>query len=375
MTEENDVEVIEAGAPEDIGDDLAEMLGGIVGEAESLDTWRRAESPPRKYEFLDNLPLDDFSLAVIAGRFGGGDYQIRAKGSDGKYIKSTTRTFRIGGPPRDPARDALPLEDTPAAPDQFAVLAELMRDVAAELRARHAEPQAGGDPMAMALELSKAMREAASEAAAQVRDLMGGDAGGRSPDALDMVERVMDLQERFGGGGGGGTDPMINALGRELLTVFKNAREGESGQDAGAVAAPTTGQPGPKQSGSPPAANPNQPAWVTMLAPWMPDLIGLAVRGREPGTYANVIQDQLSDRALDVLASVIAGPDFADMFYLHFPDTLQHRQWFDELLAALAEDLTEGEVHAIDPEVSPATETVAETEPGNEPGPPSDLRG
>ena len=335
----DETEVIEAGAPEDIGDDLAQMFEGLGEEAMTLDIWRRALTPPRKFEFMDNMHLEGFSLAAVANQFGGGVFQIRAKQADGKYIKNTTRTFQIGGPPQVPVRSE---ESADVPPDQLATLTTLMAEIANELRARHALPQAGGDPMAMALELSKAMRESASEAAQQVRDMMGTEG---KADPLELVERVLDLQERLGGlggGGGDGTNAMMNTLGRELIGLFRTARGAEAGGPGAPPAHQPGGTPDPATGAPAPAANPARPAWAEMLAPWIPDLIRLATENRDPYTYSNVVQDQLGDRALDRLGAVIVLPGFAETFYLHFPAALPHRPWFDELLQALRDDLTGG---------------------------------
>ncbi len=136
MNESNpEVEVVEADAPENVADDIEQMFEGLTDDAVSVDIWRRAARPPRKYEFIDNLHIDAFSIEVVAAQFGGGDYQVRPKNSSGHYLKNTTRTFRIGGEPVAPERPGPEQPEAEASP-QLATLEQLMREVAAELRSR-----------------------------------------------------------------------------------------------------------------------------------------------------------------------------------------------------------------------------------------------
>jgi hypothetical protein len=76
-----------------------------------------------------------------------------------------------------------------------------------------------------------------------------------------------------------------------------------------------------------------------VLGPWIPQLLALAAGGKDPVLYASVIQDQLPEESLRMLAYVVSGTGFADSFYLQFPDARAHRAWFDELIAVLREDL------------------------------------
>lgn len=339
--------------PEPLPDDLAAMLAGVGSEATNLDLWRRDPST-RRQGFLENIRRDDFSMDLIAERWGGGEYEIRPKRADGRYLANTFRTFDVAGASKDPRAAAV---DARAVDPQLATLTQLVLEMAAELRARRDEP-AGEGSMSLALEMAKAITKAGSDAAARAREMFEGQG---QQDPFDLLDKVMALQERLNPGGGGGGDDVVKQLGRELLTVFRENRGGGGHQPSGAAA--TRGA-----APNPSAPDPTRPAWVNLIGQYVPQLMALAAGGKEPAVYSVVLQDQLQDlapAALDQLAYVVSGPEFADTFYRHFPDALPYRQWFDELIAALRSDLLEEYDDGGDSEADTTAGEVPEAEKGS----------
>lgn len=299
--------------PEDVQDMLAEL-----GEAAPSVQIKRRNPRTRKWEFLDNVPADDFSLGFMRDLYGGGDYQVRAKDASGQYIGGATRTFSIAGAPKDPAE-----EEEQAG--ELATLAELMRGIRDELRSRQA---AGGtDPLELGVKLSTIIQESIRPFQERILELTTREQGSQV-DPLDLIDRAMELADRFRGDGSSGS--VVKDLGRELLTVFRNQ---------GAAAAARTGTPRP-QPGGPTVTDPSEPTWVPFLRQSMPQLLELARMRRSPETYAEVLLDQVGPAGQTFIASVLESqPGFRDAFYLRFTEAGEHRYWFDQLFDSLQDML------------------------------------
>ena len=320
--EEQEEEAREGAGPRrnaELPDDVQDMLAELGEAAPSVQVKRR-NPRNRKWEFLDNVPADDFSLGFMRDLYGGGDYQVRAKDASGQYIGGATRTFSIAGQPKDPT-------DEEEQAGQLDTLTELMRGIRDDLRSRQA---AGGtDPLELGVKLSTIIQESIKPFQERILELTTREQGAQV-DPLDLIDRAMELADRFRGDSGD-SGSVVKDLGRELLTVF---RQNRAGAPAGGPR-PTPG--GPTVNAS---TDPSEPTWVPFLRQSMPQLLHLARLRRNPETYAEVLLDQVGAGGQTFIAHVMeTDPAFLDKFYLRFPEAGEHRYWFDQLFADLQDML------------------------------------
>lgn len=335
LTEEREeVEVIRAAEPEEeesgVPEDVLAVLAQLGESAPSVDVFRRNQRT-RRYEFVDNLPAESFSLDVVKDSWGGGEYQVRPKNPAGQYIKGTTRTFTIAGAPREPSAEPDPAPTPDPLAGQLGTLRDLMQGIRDDLRERRAS--GGTDPLELGIKLAGQIQQANTPLLEQLIKLSTSKRE-EARDPLEMLDHVLEVADRVRAGSSGESSGVVNQLGRELITLFRESR--------GAAAARPT--PGPR--GAPPVTpnrDPSEPSWVPFMAQSVPSLLQLARAGRDPNTYAVVLLDQLPEPAVEYLGRLLGeGDSFRDSFYLRFPETAaDHRYWFDQLFDALRAELVE----------------------------------
>jgi len=329
LVEESEVEIVrEEPSGDDATDDLLSMLDELGERAPTIDL-RRRNPRTGKLEFLDNLSPEEFDLGLVAERFGGGDYQARAKDDRGRFVSGGTRSFVIAGRPKTPERDPEPPDvEADRTGGDAELFRDLFREVRDELRAIRSAPREDGDTRQLAMDMVKAMQEASKTGFEQARQLFEGRDQGLSPsDVLDLLQQGMELGQRVGGGSG----DVVSDLGRELIGVFRKANAG-GGMGGQSGAGP---QQGATQRPPSPPADPSAPGWVNLVGRYMPQLMQLARLGRDPAAYSVVLLDQLPPAAVDVLERELARGDFLQRFMARFPQAGEHAWWFESLTEEL----------------------------------------
>lgn len=304
----------------EVPDDVESLLQELGGEVSTVQLWRRDTSG--KLAYLEQWPVDQFSLDHVRDLYGGGRYQARFKDHDHQYVRA--KDFRIDGPAKYPGRDD-DSKDRGDSRESLTMLQVMMQEVLQELRRpRSAGEAEGSDALNLAVKMSEMVESKVANVVEALR------ANQRDPlgfaDMMELVDRGIDLGRRLEGGSE--TD-VIRALGGELISFL---RDRKAGPMAGAPAG------GGGQAAAAPA---NVPPWVQLFRQYIPMLTARARAGKSPETIAALIVEDLPDPAADFLERQLArGPAFREEFYQHFPAAANTMWWFDSLMNALEVELS-----------------------------------
>lgn len=286
--------------------------------------------------FLARVDADEFAngggVQLVQRRFGAGKYLIRVRRSDGTYIKNVTRRVEAAEGAAAGAAAA------PALTDRLERLLEKL-----------AERPAGGnaDFFAAVAQVAKANTESTAALLVPLLTALTQQRGGAaaSPDKLvDVLLQGIKLGKETAGDGGG-----FGATVRELLPGFL-----QSVQQLGGTAPPAPPMHAlPPSHGAPDvqpqnghqldAPQPGEaPAWVVILAPYIPQLLQLASFHASPEHWAADVVDRADGERLTFIEDQLKrGPAFRQDFFRVFPATIDRRSWFEQFFDALTAELAE----------------------------------
>jgi hypothetical protein len=291
------------------------------GTFEWVDTW---EDPA------------GFSLEAVRARFGGGDYQAKLHKPDGTYLAGPQ--FKIAGPSKSVAPDAA------AAPAAGGELAELRAQIV-ELKALIAGRSASNpalDMVQIMVPLMTAMSTAATAGMAPLLEALAKRDKPSDPlSSIETLSRLMELVDsRRGEDGMGGYGGVVKELG---IPLFKGL------QEMAARAEP----PVPHTSALPPAPPPAAPEigtghppppWVHLIRGQIPQLLHLALARGDVDFWAAQVIQGASDEQVSFLADLLDDGDAGRaQFFSWFPETMEHRTWFERLFDALDAQLPQAE--------------------------------
>jgi hypothetical protein len=345
--------MLTAPAPDNDSDDdadLSAVLNELDGDTQATVKLYRSLRGG-KLSFVEEYRPNEWLEVGESGvrdAFGAGEYEIRVYDNRKKIRKR--KSFSI-----DSARASNPIAPTPAPVDTRAIIAEIIRELApmfASITRPAAQPQ---DRQQYLQELILMKQIFAPDGAAKA-----------AADPLEMLSKLIgvtkELQPREGE-----TGPydvfarLVETFGPMITSNIAQA------QASAAAAAPAPGAPSrrlaagppvaapvvPIQVGAEPQANPapSQPQEDTNMLAWaIRFLVAQAERKADPGLYAELAADHLSD---EQLAQVLAADDGALIATLssHDARVAQHAEWFIAMRNELRALLTD----APEPGDNPAT--------------------
>ncbi len=355
-------------------DDEIQALRDQLPEGAMATLWRFGEGTDK--EFVEEMPVSEFSINVVRQRYGGGKYAIFLRKPDpdiaGRWIRQGSKRFRIFGPSRFNVPDATPA--TPAASTDGTL--EFMRKYG-EMIQQQAKAQMEGQEMLQRMQmavLANLTRPATDPTADLLKTLLPELIRGRKNDAPPLsMSDVVALADRLAQR----TSPSSSL--KETMELLTAARElgGDSDQPAwmtiasrgidaiasvahrqvapapppAAVAALPAGTPVPPTPETPPmaTAQPDDP-FFRLMAPMFPGLLRHAQQDHDPATYAGVILDLLPVAAFADVRAFVTDPEFMARLQAAFPAVATTMQdngdgtvlpWFAELRDQLAERLAE----------------------------------
>lgn len=322
----------------------------------------------------------EFDLERIRREWGGGNYQLVIQNEEGERVK--LKTFAIDERPE-------------AVGSDNAELVGLLRQLITETR----NPPPAKDPTEIAAVLLGAMSKFQQPAQTMgpqdvvtliaAIDKMRGGSGDSGVEAVKMLREGLELGRELGGSDGGSSDPyahVISSLGVPLIEALQKMASKDEQRTAPHINQPQLppsgdgGTPGVAGT-SPPGVRPDprQGGPVTLedaIGVYMPQLLQLAEMERTPHTYAEVILDSAPQELEQALALRLLEPEarlqFRDWLFAQYPATLTWRPWFEELLEAFRELVSDGPDES--PDVAPsggssvdATPEPPQTVPAPEP--------
>lgn len=322
-------------------DDVAAAVDAESTEEPEVRVYRFLQGNAR--EFLETVDADDFARGaeeLLQERFGPGKYEVnvRRRGASAARRHVRSKTYNIGTRTSTSAAAAQQLGG--AGGSRLEALLERV------LSERAAPAPAPGFFEAVA-QVAKAQQESTAALLVPLLTAVTQQKAGASPDKMvEMLLEGMKLgREQTGGGEGFG------ATMRELLPGFLTAAQQLAGGGARAAAGapaplalppgqPQHGAPDVQQNGTAVAPPADAPAWVVILAPYVPQLLQLAAFHASPEHWAGDVVEHVDGERLTFIEDQLArGPIFREEFFRYFPTTIDRRSWFEQFFDALTLEL------------------------------------
>ncbi len=302
------------------------------GDDAVVDCYRYDESEKGKGRFfVGRIDVDDYSIAAVEERFGGGKWYLRLRYRSGKYIKSMV--VRIEGPPK---AKAPAVDEGQPPPSLMQSLMDTQRAILGRLEDLRREPPPppapGADPFSMGVSLlttfqaliepyQKAILKQNTAPASEPFDFK------RLVSIFEQGVKMGALQSDSSG------DPMTEVLSKMLPPIVTALGGGSS-----------PGPPAPGVEGmaeNPPPDNRlpeyQRPPWDAALAPALPHLLKWARDAKNPAIRAAFVADDIPDAALPALVTQMErGPEFLAEFFALHPEARQQEAWFREFWEELA---------------------------------------
>lgn len=336
----------EATEPE--GSDFWDACDQYSGDQDAIVRIERYDDRDRVH--LQNWALSEFDIDSVAETFGGGKYFFRIRLPTG-WLKGGSTVVRIAGEPKDPRKKPeKPAEPEAREPNAVEKLAEQVGTLATRfdeelktLRDPHPTFQQQ-DPVTLFSSMLGAVQALTDPMREQVRDLLSRDRDSERDRFSDFLRGLQLGQKLTGPRDGGGVDSVLD----RYLPILERAM-GSGGGGAGAPGAPAPGNP-PAATPTPslvdrsklPATGGPPPRWLDFLPQYLPRLYRLAALGRTPGTYAEVLLDEIPEDAYGEIYAELARPGFRDEIYSAARGAAEHREWLDSFFDAALWSLDPG---------------------------------
>lgn len=303
-----------------------EAVAGRKGEPKFLESVATNQIWDRAYEYL-------------AERWGGGEYRVRLKNSDGTFVKGVPQLKyaiegnpipKDGPPPEEQRRlDELQakidkaLEGKGAGDVSSADLMRLMFEVTREQMKEMRNPPAAAfqaNPGTMAVEMMTALQTAQAPLLAALIERASSPAPDMMAQLKGMAEMMLTLRDLSGGGdrGASGWARIADRLADPLAGMFEQHVKNQ----AAGVAPPSTyagpqlvtegGQPVANNPPPQPQAAPNgaRPRWLELVGNYLPQLVQFAQANRDPVITADFIAEGIPEGMLVTVYEQLSAPTF-----------------------------------------------------------------
>jgi len=323
-------EWVEEAAREEIVDaedqEMMEIAQSLPGGVRCINLYRQPGAQGGRPKFIAQLVPESFSEATIQEMYGGGSYFARWQKKDGGLMRFQ---FDIEGPPR--IQQTLEPEE-----DESPIYAEPIRPSGDERRNEMST-----------LDVIRMMSETRREAREEFRSLL--ELMRPAPAPPDATKQVFELVEKIVpmiGQGGGDGNPWITALTymKEPLTKLVETINV-------AVTRPSVpAMPVQPSRMNPAAMQPHydKPEVTTVQEPdmlsfflkqYLPILVKAAAKNVDPGSYADLILDQVPESQYPKLKEWIEKPGCLDDLAKLDPGIRYQQEWWVGLRTNLIEAL------------------------------------
>lgn len=332
----------------------AEM--GITGEVQAKVYISKLQKEGKEARVWEGSP-DDYDLMAIAKQFGSGEYRVKiyVPSERGNPVIRGNNVFAIMLPPGEDAAIEARRSGQIAQPAQglgnlsVADLSRMITEgIRAALPAQPAQPQI--NPMELMRTFAEVARSMTPPQPAQpqlnpLELLRFGAELVKDRETVDPIERGVNAT---------GTDVFLKLIDKFAPMFGQVLTQGAQPQQQPALPAPS--QPAPTVAHDPNAgtqpANSQHPAQPVQLSPEEQEMtmrvkMGLsflkmqAQADNDPGPYASMVVDNVPEATLKELLEAEKPLEILARFD---PEILQHSDWFNELIAAVKEELTAPDV-------------------------------
>ena len=285
--------------------------------------------PNRKEQYLCKLGSDEFDPELIKGRFGGGEFIIKAYDENSR-IRLNQRLAIEGEPIIEvsPKNTQVALS-TPYPPQAFdmssfmAAMAENNRQMLSGL-AQLVSPQQSHSRTDMLNEMLT-MKELFSQGHAP-----------QSADPVSMLLKGLELAQTLVpkvGGETSGMDVLLESIKSFAPAITTVISQGNAQQARRPLQAPL------KAASAQPALNAPENIIPTtegdtdmMFKYYVGLLVNFAAQGKDPQLYADMIADNLPE---DKLLEIAKNPNIIEDLAKIHPGVLEHRAWFDAVVSEI----------------------------------------
>jgi hypothetical protein len=304
-----------------------------VGATSKYIAIKRINASTKEEEYVGRyeLPVENL-LERVKEDHGGGKYTGRICGEGGRYLKHLTFSIdsRFRPAPVAPPPVVGVATGTPPSSELGEIRSMLKEFIAFQIQMMNSAPK--HDPLEVGLRIAEAMNGRRNETPV---------VSSPTPpwsEMFSIFKQGMEMGATASGGEGLGYLPVIEKLGGPLVDML--------GKLTAAKTNPTVlkAQNGVKEMPKPIPTNPEQ-----YLTAYLPQLIGLAVKKKDPSFYADVVLDQVPESAHEYLIQTASRPDVVAYLTSLHSGVKEHEAWFLEFVKGIREAYEE-EPALLDPE-------------------------
>ncbi len=332
--------------------DMRESTGEKAGTA----TIHR-KNPQGRDSHLDTVPVGEIGRdphVYIKRRFGGGEFKVYLRDTDGAFMKSTTVDVTIDGPPKAPE---VPAAET-RADDSSGMMVAMLHEGREDRRADRAD-QLAREAAALASRVDPvAVVQAIVAAAAPiVTAILARESAPvvPPPTMLEQVETMTAMMGLAKQMSGGDDDSGFGGLVKTLAEPIAALAKGVTNPPAEPPA------PGPAPAPQPQGPPVERPDWFPIFEPVIPQLLGWARAGKDATLRAEYVLDELPAHMIDPVYHFLTAEGFSAEFFATVQPAAEFREWFgaffDSMLAGIALDvpaeLVAGDDRASEEEATP----------------------
>lgn len=306
--------------------------------------------PNRKEQFICKIDIADFDPEYIKGRFGGGEFRVKAY--DGKSRLKLNQSLSIEGDPiieRQAQTGMAVVQNQSQALDIGQLMAAMQESNKQLLMGlvQVLQPQQQNNSRADMLNEMLTMKELFSNGN------QGGDSTSMLLKGIELAKSLTPIE----GGTTSGMDVLMETIKNFGLPIAQMMSQEKTRQ-----AQPRHVQKQPHSAplqleGAPVVPTPQQAEQEQndMLKYYLSMLCAHAAAGKDPQLYADLVADNLNEQQA---AQLLSLPDVVAYMGGINPDVLAHRAWFEALVGELKI------IYGLTPENS--ADTVLQNQPGNE---------
>jgi|688.fasta_scaffold58535_6 hypothetical protein len=330
-----------------------------------------------KYAHLVTMALGDWDKERIAETYGGGEYKVLIKKSDGRYGNQFNFNIDHLRKPRTEEKDSNVMEAVAKALTANQPSVDQFKDLLTEQQSRSDRMfalmmQQSQENTKMMIGMMTAMAQGRPQNNGTdpvlgqiISSLLAHTLKEKHQGIDQLVDGVVKLKQIAEGGRpvgvedeapGGGWLPKLLEFLPQVLSGFLAAKAAQTGQPV-PVQMPVPAQPLPQQP-SPAQTRPVQPnpeqQKAIMVSNYIQMLIGMAEQGVPvEQTYAK-FEPMCSDEIYGEIADFLLTPDWWEKFSANNPKAIPHKAWFEGLSKLWLDNFEDGPT-------TPETETTTGT--------------
>lgn len=324
------IEVIEADNTKETeweeidSDPEVDRVKAELGDKAKSITIQSYNRQTRKWDYLEKLEVGAFSLEYVKHTYGGGEYRARILDGDNKYIGhysfsiSSRFTASIDAP-LTPSLNSQPVLIN-TQNDKFDRI-ERMLEKLIEVQTLALQKQ-DKDPLDIALKIAEIVKTNTPQQAPSSTSWS---------EAFQIFKQGMELGT-MGAEGGTSYLPVIEKIGQPALELLNKIVNNDSDK---ILRKAKEGINNSQSNGGSKIMS-----FQDYLKKYIPIAVNLAVKGKDPELYADLLLDQIPQSFYEEIYNTFSRPDIVDILAKDYPILQPHTEWFKLFVSRVIETLT-----------------------------------